>query len=199
MNRPLPTMFVNTSIAQAQPEEYDGLLQDEFATGRGAMVSFEVSPLLFAKEYLHDLDLDDSDDEDDTATSTNTDELDRGYARIESRLVRKHVDSGALARATPSSNSAHKGPTYHFTSHSKDLGLNEFACPDASRLSTTSTAPITQPTTHRRTNSCPTTDLSELIVDLIANPTTANESTGLQKAAVVSEMKKSAKDQAPAA
>ena len=189
-------MFANTSVAHTELEEYKGLLHNESASG--AMVSFEVSHLTFAEEFLNDFDDldDDSEDEDDTVTSTTT----CAYARIQSRLVHKHVDSGALAGAPSSSSaSAHRGPTYHFTSHSKDLGLNEFACPDASRLSTTSTAPITQPTTHRRTNSCPSTDLSELIVDLIANPPTANESTGLQKAVVVSEMKKSAKDQAPAA
>ena len=182
-------MFANTSIAFTQQEEYDGILQDESATGRGAMVSFEASYLTFAEEFLNDAfdDLDDdSDDEDDTVASASADEPDRGYARIESRLVRKHVVSGALTCAPSSSTSAHKGPTYHFTSHDKNLGLYDFASQDASRLSAKNTTPTAPPTNHRRTNSCPTTDLSELIADIIATSPAA-------------EMKKSAKDQAPAA
>ena len=193
-------MFANTSIAHAQPEGYDGILQDKSATGRGALVSFEVSHLTFAEQYLYDFDdLDDSDDEDDTVTSTKTDELDRGYARLESRLVRKHVESGDLSCTPSSFNQAHKGPTYHFTSHSKNLGLYSSTGLDAARLNSNNTTTTAPATNHRRTNSCPTTELSELIVDLIATPHTANVTAGLQKAAVVSEMKKSAKDQAPAA
>ena len=79
------------------------------------------------------------------------------------------------------------------------VGLYDLIGLDASRLSTNNTTPTAPTTNHRRTNSCPTADLSELIVDLIATPPTANESAGLQKGVVVSQMKKSAKDQAPAA
>ena len=194
-------MFANTSIAFTQQEEYDGLLQNEIATERGAMVSFEVSHLTFAEEYLNDFDDldDDSDDEDDAVASTNTDKLDQGYARIERRLVRKHVDSGVLSCPSFSPTSAHKGPTYQFTSHSKNLGLYDFASQDASRLSAKNTTPTAPPTNHRRANSCNTTELSDLIADIIATPPAANESAGLEKDVVVSEMKESAKDQAPAA
>ena len=200
MNKPLPTMFANTSIAFTQQEEHDGLLKNEFATERGAMLSFEASHLTFAEEFFNDFnDLDDSDDEDNTATSTNTAKFNRVYARIESRLVRKHIVSGALSCAPFSPTSAHKAPKYQFTSTTKNLGLYDFTGPDASGLTTKNTTPTAPTTNHRRANSCSTTDLSERIVDHIAIPPTANESAGLKRGVVVSEMKKSAKDKARAA
>jgi hypothetical protein len=114
MKGSVPTVFAQTSIAQG---EKIGQLHDEVATGRaGAMVSFEVDAISFARQlgdFFNDLDLDDTDDEEDTDIESG--ELDRGYARIESCLVRKHVASGALIRTRRSVANANEA-SYHFRS-----------------------------------------------------------------------------------
>ena len=127
-------------------------------------------------------------------------DLHAGFSVQKLRTFFGHSDSDILVGRWPEGmEEKFRMAERHEALRKSTVGLYDLIGLDASRLSANNISPNAPTTNHRRTNSCPTADLSELIVDLIATPPTANESAGLQKGVVVSEMKKSAKDQALAA
>ena len=144
-------------------------------TSSNGPISYEASALeWFSQLILDDDDFEDSDSDTDTDPSTIYAKLSAASARVEDKLMSKHIKSGRIKDEHASTDVTSSYHRYRFqnTTTNEDLGLRRRtdAATFAAAIDTAQRSvppPNNTPThhhghRHRRTNRCPTVELGEM-------------------------------------